>query len=733
MRKPSHSADHLLVAALALQTDLLNNKQFAEVCALWKEGTNAYFADMLAECGWLTSAGRQDVERLAERKLRKHEGNVQAALAELAGDSLRQAMVAAGYNPTKDTANKPRSWLARLRRLPRSYSPVNLAAIGVGIAVTGISLALFLFPTSTGAVRNPRSQPSTVPADTEAKPENDPELPQDFELASYLQNMHRARRAWREEHLESARQLLEEQRPKQTDTKDLRGFEWYFLRRLCREERLSLPRSTRLTFGSPTGFLHGLAFSPDASRLAAGGEDGAIRIWDTASGAEVFYWQEPRGRLLRGVSFSPDGLRLATGTSDGRVLVWQPSTKKLLLAIQAHAKAITSVAFSPSGWFIASASNDRRVCIWNAATGMADRCLDGHPGAVLGVAYSPEGQDLAAACEDGTVWIWHASTGAKLHTLPGHTSNVTGITYSPDGRQLATASQDGSVRLWAAESGKELRLLRARASSALSLAYSPDGHRLATAGSDGAVRLWETASGKEVFSFGGSAFADVVFSSDGQRLAAIGVDGSVQIWESTAPSAELLQRREAGELVEALFVQHPDKYDVIEQLRRNAKLPESLRKEAVARAERHHEDALQLNNMSWYVVRELGKTESAYRRALRQVEEACRQEPENGYYLNTLGVAQYRLGLYVRALETLKRSDKINQQREGTIPADVAFLAMSYHRLGHKDLAEAARARLRTAMKLRHWYADAESDAFLKEVEALLGESNRVEDSRSSN
>ena len=46
--------------------------------------------------------------------------------------------------------------------------------------------------------------------------------------------------------------------------------------------------------------------------------------------------------------------------------------------------------------------------------------------------------------------------------------------------------------------------------------------------------------------------------------------------------------------------------------------------------------------------------------ALRLAEAACRLEPKHGYYVNTLGVAQYRAGQYAEALATLTRSEPLN-------------------------------------------------------------------------
>src|SRR5262249_44673523 len=81
-----------------------------------------------------------------------------------------------------------------------------------------------------------------------------------------------------------------------------RGWEWHYLNRLCRGDRLPVevgPDSAE--------------FSPDGARLA-GRYRGAVRVWDTSTGREVcslrgdFGHWSPRLRVL----FSPTGKHLAT-------------------------------------------------------------------------------------------------------------------------------------------------------------------------------------------------------------------------------------------------------------------------------------------------------------------------------------------------------------------------------------------------------------------------------------
>ncbi len=65
---------------------------------------------------------------------------------------------------------------------------------------------------------------------------------------------------------------------------------------------------------------------------------------------------------------------------------------------------------------------------------------------------------------------------------------------------------------------------------------------------------------------------------------------------------------------------------------------------------------------------EPGQTGRDYQRGLRLARAACRLEPENFAFLNTLGVAQYRCGLLAEALATLTRSNDRNQEERTLRP-----------------------------------------------------------------
>jgi serine/threonine-protein kinase len=87
---------NLLFGVLALQADLLDTESFAEACAAWASRKDMPLADLLIERGWLTQADKQDIERLLERKLKKHSGDAHASLFAAAGAEACHALLTLG-------------------------------------------------------------------------------------------------------------------------------------------------------------------------------------------------------------------------------------------------------------------------------------------------------------------------------------------------------------------------------------------------------------------------------------------------------------------------------------------------------------------------------------------------------------------------------------------------------------------------------------------------------------
>lgn len=183
------------------------------------------------------------------------------------------------------------------------------------------------------------------------------------------------------------------------------------------------------------------------------------------------------------------------------------------------------------------------------------------------------------------------------------------------------------------------------------------------------------------------------------------------------------QNREMVYVVDTLLTVLAQKPTLVERLRQPAALPQAPMGLNPGGGAQVRQDALVLNNLSWYLVRPPGRPADAYHRARILVEEALRLEPKNGSYINTLGVVQYRLEKYREAQETLLKSLELNRRDNISHPADLAFLALAAYKLGDRQTAMDRLKELREAIEKfpAGGQEPGEAQAFLSEVESTVG------------
>ncbi len=350
--------------------------------------------------------------------------------------------------------------------------------------------------------------------------------------------------------------------------------------------------------------------------MASAGDDDTVRLWETRTGQALMVVHPGMGPVLA-VAFSPDGSRLAAGGGTGGnspVCLYRLTSRQEQRRLAGHTYIVHTVVSHPSRPLLASGSSDRSVLLWDLQTGRSLFRWDGaRNNPITRVAFAPTGDLLAVGVgsftnssgRDYAVELREVKTAANQavtlagsRQLVGPQNQVSALAFDKKGKLLAAATGNGSTFLWNTSTGQPVQqwkepapveglaflgegeqllvgielglsrggriLLRNLASSQTvqeavvpggvgSLAVAPGESSLAVGGRNGALSILtlpelETRHVREKAHT--NTVTTVAFSPDGRLLASGGRDRRVVLWDSGTlqPLATLPQNTDVHSL-----------------------------------------------------------------------------------------------------------------------------------------------------------------------------------------
>ncbi len=197
---------------------------------------------------------------------------------------------------------------------------------------------------------------------------------------------------------------------------------------------------------SGTDIIEVLAVSPDASWLAMGSSNAAIKMV-SLKGNNAGYEMTSHNGKLKSLIFSYDGKYLYSASLDGKVLKWDLSARTNV-SLTDGAMPLTSIDVSFNGKYVAGINSMGGVVVWNQ-----ENKSDNFPIPTAGknikvVRFNPDNNILALGDVNGNVELWDVSLRKKISEVKAHTAQVNDIQFNKLLKQMATASNDHTVKIF---------------------------------------------------------------------------------------------------------------------------------------------------------------------------------------------------------------------------------------------------------------------------------------------
>jgi len=257
-----------------------------------------------------------------------------------------------------------------------------------------------------------------------------------------------------------------------------------------------------------------IAVSGSAGTVASLGEDGVVQVWRLDSGKKLVRFNGDSKVLS--VVLSESGVFSATGHEDGAVRVWDTATGEEQAQLSVGGEAILAIALGAGDEILVAASADGIISAWNLKTEDQLFSVSAHDGGVLSVAITSDGTKVISGGEDGRVRVSDITTGESLTKINASNDAIQSVAIAEDGGQLAAGGDDSTLRVFDIVSGEEIHSFEGHGAAVTSLVYGKDEKVLHTASLDGTSRIFQLKSGAELAQAVSTAEGWAVYSLDGE-------------------------------------------------------------------------------------------------------------------------------------------------------------------------------------------------------------------------
>jgi WD40 repeat protein len=203
-----------------------------------------------------------------------------------------------------------------------------------------------------------------------------------------------------------------------------------------------------------------LSYSPDGRMLVSAGgipaRTGEIKIWDPAKGTLLRELRDAHSDTVFALAFTRDGRRLASGGADKLIKIWDPETGAFIRLFEGHTQHVLGLSWKWSGRILLSSGADKVAKIWDLVSGEQLKTIEGYRKEVTGISWLAATNEFLLASGDGQLCA-HREDGNRTRNFQFGKAYIESSSVTPDGRLIVAGGSDSVFRVF--EAGKDKLLL----------------------------------------------------------------------------------------------------------------------------------------------------------------------------------------------------------------------------------------------------------------------------------
>ncbi|KAJ4917433.1 hypothetical protein Rs2_02983 [Raphanus sativus] len=184
--------------------------------------------------------------------------------------------------------------------------------------------------------------------------------------------------------------------------------------------------------------------------LTSGGMDGRIFNRDVRIRSSVVATYKGHTGEVCGLKWSGSGERLASGGRDNLVHIWdRSSSTQWLHRLRGHTSGVKALGWCPFQTHLLASGGgeeDGKIKFWNTQTGACLNSVD-TGSQVSCLLWSNKERELLSS-RGSQLTLWKYPSMVKMAELSGHESSVVSMSQSPDGCTVVSAAGDERLMFW---------------------------------------------------------------------------------------------------------------------------------------------------------------------------------------------------------------------------------------------------------------------------------------------